>query len=125
MDSSENEIVRPLKRFRKAKSKDEEEVALAQAVPASTRYKKKWCVNMFENWRADRVNKITAKESTIFNVRLFHLENLDSGWESMSAPSLNFWIGKFIQEAADKQDARRTNIEAIKNSETTDFLKLA
>ncbi|EDO44552.1 predicted protein [Nematostella vectensis] len=102
MDSSEDEIVRPLKRF----SKDEEEVALSQAAPASTRYKKKWCVNMFKNWRSNRVNKITAKESTIFNIRLSDLESVDSAWESISAPPLNFWIAKFIQEVADKQGNR-------------------
>ena len=64
MASSDEESFRPLKRFRKSKSRKEEEKELANAVPLSTRYKNKWAVNMFVEWREGRENKVAALEST-------------------------------------------------------------
>ena len=104
MASSDEELnFQPRKRFRKAKSREEEEKVLEKAVPQSTRYKNQWAVNMFEEWCKARENNIAAFESTCLNIPLEGIENLDNNWEKMSPSSLDFWIGKFIQEVADKK----------------------
>lgn len=106
MASSDDENVRPLKRFRKAKTREEEEESLVQAVPKSTRYKNQWAVNVFESWRELRVNKVAALESTTLNIALEDIEDLDVDWTKMSTLSLDFWIGKLSQEVSDQQGKR-------------------
>ena len=104
-DSDEEAEHQPLKRFRKVKSQDEEEQLLQKAVPISTRYKNSWAVNIFEEWRQIRENKVASLESTSLIVSLESIQNLDNiePWETMTVPSINFWLGKFVEEAADKK----------------------
>lgn len=105
-NDGDEEIFQPLKRFRTSKSKEEEEKVLENAVPLSTRYKNKWAVNLFEEWRKARINNIATEEATSLNIPLEEIENLFENWHKMSPPSLNFWIGKFIQEVADQKGER-------------------
>ena len=81
---------RPLKRFRKSRSFEEEEEMLENAVPLSTRYKNKWSVNPFENWIPDRENKRAVVEETSLGISLDDIEDLDmERWEKMAPLSLN------------------------------------
>ena len=105
VDSDEDDFL-PSKRFRKSISAEEEAKKLLDAVPLSTRYKNKWAVKTFEEWKLHRENKLAKLEQTSLEVELELIENLDSNWEKMSPHSLDFWIGKFIQEVTDKKGRR-------------------
>ena len=73
----------------------------------STRYKNKWSVNLFEGWIRDRENKCAAVEETRLGISLDDIEDLDiERWEKMTPLSLNFWIGKFVEEVANKKGLR-------------------
>ena len=101
--NDEEQLFQPCKRFRIAKSREEEEEVLMKVVPISTQYKNKWAVNMFEEWRKTRGNRDPTLEETCLKIQLHNVENLDGDWEKMSPSSLDFWIGKFVQEVADKK----------------------
>ena len=95
----------PYKRFWKSRSYKEEEEMLENAVPLSTRYKNKWSVNLFEDWIRDRDNKRAAAEEISLGISLDDIEDLDiERWEKMTPLSLNFWIGKFVEEVANKKE---------------------
>ena len=72
---SDDEIVRPLKRFRKYVSAEEEKTNFCKAVPLSTRYKNQ---KLFEDWKRERENKSPRLEPTSFDVELESIETLDS-----------------------------------------------
>ncbi|KXJ10914.1 Zinc finger MYM-type protein 2 [Exaiptasia diaphana] len=77
---------------------------LQKAVPISTRYKNSWAVNIFEEWRQIRENKVASLESTSLNLSLDSIQHLDiEPWETVTVSSLNFWLWKFVQEASDKK----------------------
>jgi len=61
---SEDEFSPPIKRFRKARSKEEEQDTLQKAIPKATLYKNNWGVNIFKEWRNRRENKIAILEAT-------------------------------------------------------------
>jgi hypothetical protein len=104
---NDDDDFRPAKRFRNAKSPVEEEEMLQKAVPLSTRYKNSWAHNVFEEWRKTRKNKRAQLESSSFQSSMDSIEDLDVQiWENMSTQSLNFWIGKFVQEVANKKGSR-------------------
>jgi hypothetical protein len=102
---SEEDNFRPSKRFRKSISAEEEAKKLFNAVPISTRYTNKWGVKIFEEWKRHRENKLAKLEESSM-VELESIENPDSNWEKMSQKSLDFWIGKFVQEVTDKKGSR-------------------
>ena len=68
------------RRFRLAKSVNEEDEAIQNAIPPSTRYKTKWAVEVFREWQTARGQDISTP-----------VENFDAG-------SLAYWLGKFVQE---------------------------
>ena len=105
-DSDSEDFQRPLKRFRKSISCEEEAKKLANAVPVSTRYKNKWAVGLFEDWKRSRFNKEPTFEQTSLDFDLTSIESLEHPLEKMSPKSLDFWIGKFVQEVADKKGNR-------------------
>ena len=97
----------PIKRFRKSRSCEEERDMLVNAVPISTRYKNKWTVNLFTEWITARKNHSAALEQTSLNISLHDIQDLDvEHWEKMAPPSLDFWVGKFIQEILNKKGER-------------------
>lgn len=103
---SDEDDFHPSKRFRKSISAEVEAKKLTDAVPVSTRYKNKWAVKLFEEWKFGRENKSAKLEETSLEVDLESIENLDSNWEKMSPHSLAFWIGKFLQEVTDSKGKR-------------------
>ncbi|RUA04573.1 MAG: hypothetical protein DSY43_06045 [Gammaproteobacteria bacterium] len=96
----EDDVFQPSKRFRKARSIEEETKMLVNAVPISTRYKNRWAFKLFEDWRTQRFNKSPLLEVSILNTNLEAIENLDEDFVRMTPESLDFWIGKSIQEVA-------------------------
>ena len=102
-ESDDEDFVPSTKRFRTARSLKEERVVIEKAVPMSTKYKNSWAFNLFHEWKEARENKVAIFESTCFDVDLGKIDGLEKEIERMSAESLNFWIGKFIQEVADKK----------------------
>ena len=83
-ESDSEDFQRPLKRFRKSVSSNEEAQKLLNAVPASTRYKNKWAVKLFEDWKRERANKAPELEETSLRYDLASLESLNTTFEKMS-----------------------------------------
>ncbi|XP_020912548.1 zinc finger MYM-type protein 3 [Exaiptasia diaphana] len=96
----------PAKRFRKARTTEEEKEMLEKAIPKSTRYKNTWAFKLFEDWKSERANKTAILEASSVNSKLEELENLDHDFILMKPKSLNFWVGKFIQEVTSKDGKR-------------------
>ena len=97
----------PVKRFRKSRSCEEEKEMLVNAVPLSTRYKNKWAVNMFTEWIRVRASHCAVLEQTSLNVSLDDIQDLDvENGEEMTPASLDFWIGKFVQEVSNTKGER-------------------
>ncbi|KXJ06379.1 hypothetical protein AC249_AIPGENE23163 [Exaiptasia diaphana] len=96
----------PAKRFRKARTTEEEKEMLEKAIPKSTRYKNTWAFKLFEDWKSERANKTAILEASSVNSKLEELENLDQDFILMKPKSLNFWVGKFIQEVTSKDGKR-------------------
>ena len=98
---------RTSKRFQKSRIYDEEEEMLENAVSLSTRYKNKQWINVFEEWIRDRENKRAVVEEKSLGISLNDINGLDiKRWEKMTPLSLNFWIGKFVEEVANKNGLR-------------------
>lgn len=95
------------KRFRESRTCEEERELLENAVPMSTRYKNKWAVNIFTEWIRVRANHCAALEETSLNISLEDIQDLDvDHWERMEPKSLDFWLGKFVQEVLNKNGER-------------------
>ena len=97
-----------MKRFRPAKSVDEERDSVEAAVPSCTKYCTKWAYKIFEDWQLGRKNKVANKEATALRFdNLSSVQDLDSvKLDELSAESLNFWLSKFVQEVAKKNGER-------------------
>ena len=93
-----------MKRFRPAKSVDEERDSVEAAVPSCTKYCTKWAWKIFEDWQLSRKNKVAIEETTALRFdNLSSVHDLDSvKLEELSVESLNFWLSKFVQEVAKK-----------------------
>ena len=66
------------RQFRKALSKEEEQNALQESIPKSTRYATKWAVKIFGEWQSGRDNKDPGKEQCSFKFYLGNVEALDT-----------------------------------------------
>ena len=97
-----------MKRFRPAKSVDEERDSVEAAVPSCTKYCTKWAYKIFEDWQLSRKNKVANEEATALRFdNLSSMQDLDSvKLDELSAESLNFWPSKFVQEVAKKNGER-------------------
>lgn len=104
--AASDEDFQPPKRFRVSRRKDEEIKLLNDAIPQSTRYKNKWAMVLYEEWKNSRVNKIASREESSLAVNLCSIEDLDIDISIMKPQSLNFWLGKFIQEVTGKNGRR-------------------
>ena len=97
----------PSKRFQKSRTCEEERDILVNVVLILTRYKNKWAVNLFTEWIRDRKYHSAALEQMSLNISLDDIQDLDvEHWEKMAPPSLDFWVGKFIQEILNKKGER-------------------
>lgn len=104
--SDNDDFQRPLKRFRKAVTSKEEADKLSNAIPKATRYKNNWAFKIFQDWKNERRNKLPELEQTSLDTELESVESLEVDFEKMTPKSLDFWIGKFLQEVADKNGNR-------------------
>jgi hypothetical protein len=71
-ESDDENYPPPLKRFRKVRSREEEQESLHKAIPRATQYKNKWAVNILNEWRSGRQNKIAIYEPTSFTFDWTH-----------------------------------------------------
>ena len=94
-----------MKRFRTAKTEREEQESLEAAIPSNTRYSTSWAYKSFKEWQGNRQNKVAANEPRWlkFNDSCKY-ENLDTKLEYFNVESLNFWLVKFVQEIAKKNE---------------------
>ena len=97
-----------MKRFRPAKSVDEERDTVETAVPSCTKYCTKWAYKIFEDWQLSRKNKFAIEEATSLKFdNLSSVQDLDSvKLEELSVESLNFCLSKFVLEVAKKNGER-------------------
>ena len=109
---ADDEDFQPLcKRFRCARTVEEEQGLLDKAIPISTRYKNNWAVSLFHAWKQSRENKSAALEATsLKEVDIDNVQDLESELVKLTPVSLNLWIGKFIQEVRDKNGQRYPGI---------------
>ena len=100
-------LCNPSKRFRAARSLDEEAKVLAAAVPKTTEYKNRWAVKLFEEWKTERDNVHSSQEySSVRLMEVENVENLNTSLQLMKAESINFWLTKFVQEVRDQKGQR-------------------
>ena len=64
---------------------------IGDAVPKSTKYKEKWAVNLFENWRQQR-NETVCNTRSIIDVKILH-----NSLEVMSDEELNRSLTLFVK----------------------------
>ena len=105
-DLDEEEDFQPAKRFRIARTSEEENDLLQNAIPLSTRYTNKWAFKLFEAWRLARDGKLVANEESSCDMNLEQIQNLDVDIVQMSPESLNFWLSKFVQEVTGMEGQR-------------------
>lgn len=85
------------RRFRLAKSVNEEDEAIQNAIPPSTRYKTKWAVEVFREWQTARGQASNEGDG---------LQDISTPVEYFDAGSLAYWLGKFVQEVVNKDGQR-------------------
>ena len=85
------------RRFRLAKSVNEEEEAIQNAIPSSTRYKTKWAVEVFRERQTARGQASNEGNG---------LQDISTPVENFDAGSLAYWLGKFVQEVVNKDGQR-------------------
>ena len=83
-------------RFRVPKTSFQENVLVNEAVPASTKYKKKWVVGIFAEWQRLREVKVPVLDSGgLFKDYDFHkVTALSADFAGMDALLLNYWFVK-------------------------------
>ena len=89
-------------RFRLPKSASEEQVLAEEALPSSTKYKNKWALKLFREWRQQRDKKVPILDrGGLFKDYELHKVNpVSCEVEDMDAISLNYWLTKFVMEVA-------------------------
>ena len=78
------------------------------AVPASTRYKKKWAVSIFAQWKRLREVQVPVLDcgGLFKDYDLHKVTPLSAYIAGMDALSLNYWLSKFVMEVAKKSGGR-------------------
>jgi hypothetical protein len=84
--------------FRKPKGVEDEKVLLESTIPKSTRDSTKWTSKIFHEWQMGRRNQDAKLEHCSFAFDCNKVQNLDTSITQMNGETLNFWLGKFIQE---------------------------
>ena len=96
-----------LSRFRRPKTVEEEELAIENAVPKSTRYKNGWANGLFEERQRERSVKEAVVDQGLFkNYNIEKAQLLNTPLLHMDATSLNYWLTKFVQEVAKRSQER-------------------
>ena len=88
-------------RFRSPKGKEEETSLVSEATPKATQYNTKWGRKVFEEWQQRRQNTCAMLEVVgVADLKCEDVQDLTVSLEHMSANTLNFWLSKFVCEAA-------------------------
>ena len=84
----------------------EEDPLLVQSKPKSTQYKNKWAVEVFRTWQAAHKQKFCILDvGSVFKVYDAHcVLSLEEKLEDLDSLSLNYWVTKFVQEVANKNE---------------------
>ena len=94
--------------FRPPKSVQEEDCLFVQSNFKSTRYKDKWTVEVFRTWRAACEQKFCIQlldPGSVFKDYYLHrVRSLEEKLEDLASLSLNYWLTKFVQEIANKNE---------------------
>ena len=85
-------------RFAAPVSETEVRRKIEDCVPKSTKYKDKWAVALFENWREQRNMKVRSIKDSRVDGRQSGLEVIESSIEMMSDDELNRTLASFICE---------------------------
>ena len=93
-------------RIRLPKSVQEEDSLLVQSNPKSTQYKDKWTVEVFRTWQAAREQKFCILDpgSVFKDYHLHRMQSHEEKLEDLASLSLNYWLTKFAQEVANKNE---------------------
>ena len=96
------EIESRSERFRVPKTSSQENVLVNDAVPASTKYKNKWAVNIFAEWQRLREVKVPVLDcgGLFKDYDLHKVTAVSVDIAGMDALSLNYWLSKFVMEVA-------------------------
>lgn len=102
------EIESRSERFRVPKTSSQENVLVNDAVPASTKYKNKWAVNIFAEWQRLREVKVPVLDcgGLFKDYDLHKVTAVSVDIAGMDALSLNYWLSKFVVEVAKKSGER-------------------
>ena len=94
--------------FRVPKTPSQEKVLVNDAVPASTKYKNKWAVNIFAEWQRLRGVKVPVLDcGGLFKEYDLHkVTAVSADIAGMDALLLNYWLSKFVMEVAKKSGER-------------------
>ena len=92
-------------RFRPPKNLQADSL-LVQSNPKSTQYKDKWTVEVLRTWQAAREQKLCILDpgSVFKDYRLRRVQSLEEKLEDLASLSLNYWLTKFAQEVANKNE---------------------
>ena len=84
----------------------EEDPLLVQSKPKSTQYKDKWAVEVFRTWQAAHEQKLCILDvGSVFKVYDVHcVLSLEEKLKDLDSLSLNYWLTKFVQEVANKNE---------------------
>ena len=92
--------------FRPPKSVQEEDSLFVQSNFKSTQYKDKWTVEVLRTWLAACEQKVCIldPESVFKDYCLHRVRSLEEKLEDLASLSLNYWLTKFVQEIANKNE---------------------
>ena len=92
--------------FRPPKSVQEEDSLFVQSNNKSTQYKDKWTVEVFRTWEAACEQKFCILDpgSVFKDYYLHRVRSLEEKLEDLASLSLNYWLTKFGQEIANKNE---------------------
>ena len=82
------------------KSASEEQVLADEAVPSSTKYKNKWDLKIFQEWRQQREIKVPILDpgGHFKDYELHKVNPVSCEIEEKDAISLNYWLTRFVME---------------------------
>ncbi|XP_068721442.1 uncharacterized protein [Montipora capricornis] len=95
-------------RFREPKTFCEEGDLTGVSVRSSTKYKNKWALLVFGEWKLARTIKVPVLDpgGLFKDYDLHKVATVSTGIEEMDALSLNYWLSKFVMEVAKKTGER-------------------
>ena len=99
-------------RCREQKTVYEEREFVEKAIPSSTKYKNKWAITIFGEWKISRsvIAPVVDPGGFFKGYDLHKVAQLSSSIEEMDAVTLNYWLRKFVMEVAKKSGERYDTI---------------